>query len=75
MQDVQLEDGTWVTTPMWAGVGLKDGCLEEKHHWESQGPRRQPEKPGEVPIQMERCSRCSWLRVRYLEDPHPEVQV
>jgi hypothetical protein len=76
MYDVRLSDGTWVTTPMWAGFGaVKAECPSEEHQWEAHGPSRPPEQPGEVPIQMERCSRCGWVRGRYLENPHPGVEV
>lgn len=74
MQDVRLPDGTWVTTPMWAGFGtVKAECLPDEHQWEVQGGIRQPENLYEVPIQLEQCSRCGWVRGRYLENPHPEV--
>jgi hypothetical protein len=67
--DVKLPDGSWVTTSMWAGFGIQGHeCAD--HQWEQHGPVRQPEKPEEVPIQMERCSVCGWVRGRYLENPH-----
>jgi len=75
MIDIRLTDGTWVTSPIWAGEfwEAKAACVSEEHCWEAQGDPRQPEEPGEVPIQMERCSLCGWARVRYLENPHPEI--
>ena len=75
MLDIRLADGTWVTTPMWAGLGIKAGCpADEAHQWEAHGPVRPPEQSGEVSIQMERCARCGWVRGRYLENPHPGVE-
>jgi hypothetical protein len=70
MFDVKLSDGTWVTTPTWAGFGLPTPECSD-HQWEAHGPPRPPEKAGEVPIQLERCSVCGWVRGRYMENPHP----
>jgi hypothetical protein len=72
---MRLPDGIWVTTSIWVGAGIPNPeCAPDEHQWESQGGPRQPEESGEVPIQMEKCSRCGWIRGRYLENPHPEVE-
>ena len=72
MRDVKLPDGTWVTTPIAAGLGsLRPQCPGETCTWEDCGP---PETSGPVPVQLQQCPCCGWARGRYLGDPHPEAK-
>jgi hypothetical protein len=74
MYDIQLSDGTWVTTPVYAGVGAAPQCEGETCVWEDYGPPLLPIEGTEehmVPVQMQRCRVCSWVRGRYLGNPHP----
>jgi hypothetical protein len=70
MRDVQLPDGSWVTTAISVGVGEpKEQCEDDKCLWQDYGPS----SGGERPVQMQRCGVCEWVRGRYLFNPHPEV--
>jgi hypothetical protein len=65
MQNVQLPDGTWVTTPIAVGIGRLNPACEDGCRWEDFGPVTE-----EVPrVQMQRCSGCGQVRGRYLDDP------
>jgi hypothetical protein len=71
MRDVKLPDGTWVTTPMAAGFGMPQGqCPDDTCAWADEGP---PMCEGPIPVQLQRCPRCGWVRGRYLGNPHPEA--
>lgn len=71
MQDYRLPDGTWVTTPVFAGdvrhmtCQCPDGC-----DWQDAGP---PSEGGPVRAQAQRCTKCGWVRARYIGNPHPEA--
>lgn len=75
MQDVRLPDGTWVTNPMFMGIGdtLVSRCPDDTCVWEDYGP---PSPPGDLPVQLQaqQCVRCRWTRVKYLGNPHPEIK-
>jgi hypothetical protein len=73
MIDVKLPDGTWATTAIYAGIGeVPPECAD--HRWEDEGDPTPPETPEGVPVQMQRCDRCGWMRGRYLGNPHPEEE-
>ena len=79
MQDVKLPDGTWVTTAMAVGIGgVAAQCLDDTCTWEDTGPPMSAEPAGDgeigVPVQMQKCPKCGWVRGRYLGDPHPELK-
>ena len=68
MQNEQLPDGTWVTTPIQVGSGqlrppCPDGC-----NWQDVGAAsdRRPR------ILAQRCPACGQVRGRYLDDPTKE---
>jgi hypothetical protein len=71
MRDYQQEDGTWVTTAFYAAFAgemknqCRDGC-----HWSDLGTVQNEDG---VRFQLQRCNDCDWSRVRYLDNPHPEV--
>jgi hypothetical protein len=72
---MKLPDGTWVTTPMAVGVGgLSPQCPNDACAWEDLGPPTLPEVAGQVPVQLQKCSGCGWIRGRYLGNPHPEEE-
>jgi hypothetical protein len=71
MLDQRLADGTWVTTPIAAGIGPPSTqCADGGCDWRDDGP---PVSDTPVPLQLQRCARCGWMRGRYLGDPHPEA--
>jgi hypothetical protein len=71
MRDVKLPDGTWVTTALFAGAATAQAqCPDDTCAWEDNGPIM---GEGPVPVQLQRCPRCGWVRGRYLGNPHPEA--
>jgi hypothetical protein len=63
MRDIRLPDGTWVTTAFT--VQSHPQCPDDTCTWEDFGP---PTPPGllPVPVQMQKCPRCCYVRGRYL---------
>jgi hypothetical protein len=70
MRDVKLADGTWATTAIWAGLADRRVPQCPECRWEDRGP---PETGGPVPLQIQVCRNCGWVRGRYLGNPHPEA--
>jgi hypothetical protein len=62
--DYRLPDGTWVTTPVCIG-SMSNQCPDDCV-WEDQGP---PTEEGPIPVQLQRCARCGWVRGKYLGVP------
>ena len=66
MRDVQLSDGTWVTTPIRVGSGTLSTPCANGCRWEDFGQVSE-----QVPrVQAQRCPDCGQVRGRYLDDPH-----
>src|SRR3954469_2995831 len=69
MRDRQLPDGTWVTSAISAQPTPQ--CPDDTCRWENLGPPT-PHGVLVIPIQLQRCSRCLWIRGLYLENPYPD---
>lgn len=73
MRDIQLEDGTWATTPIHPGGNALGLCDPSPCTWEDFGPPTPFGLLGKnVQVQLQRCARCRWVRGRYLSNPYPE---
>jgi hypothetical protein len=68
MQISKLSDGTWTTSPMYMGFGLKEPCPETEHEWETKGsPTVLPEgataPEGMTHWSAQVCKKCSYQRM------------
>ncbi len=76
MRDIRLPDGTWVTTPVYAGceVPPRPQCPDGTCAWRYSRP------PISLPIsgalaEVQACAKCHWSRILYVGNPHPGENV
>jgi hypothetical protein len=76
MKFQRLEDGSAVSTPMFAGFcsgfTVPAPCLDEAHQWEEALSKEEIPKEnradGFTHVRMERCTKCGYVRARLTKE-------